>query len=227
VLVGDKILLFGGSAHTSSHVTALCLRTHTFSAPFLGCTGGDMPCRRFTHLAALVGTRMLVGFGWTFGGARERRGCLGDFWTLDMAPANPHGCVPQPPAGAVSEIDMDPDDEEDDEDDDDDGGYAAEFNAHLAAFGQAAFADGPDGSEDEAEAEEYVAAAAQLAARFAQEGEDEDEGGAEEVQMERTLVHAIVLAVNAEDGVAVRLLMRRLQQLREMRHALAEDDDEL
>jgi hypothetical protein len=226
VLVGHKLLLFGGSAQTSNNVTALCLRTLTFSAPAIGGVA-DMPGRRFTHLAGLLGTQMLVAFGWSFGGPRERRGCLGDFYSLDLAPPNPRGCAPQPAARAPSEME-DPDDDDfddDEEEDDEDGDYAAELNAHLAAFGQAAFADGPDGSDDEAEAEEYIAAAAELAGRFGQE-EDGDDEPEEDVQLERTLVHAIVLAVNAENGVAVRLLMRRLQQLREMRHAHAEEEDD-
>ena len=236
VLVGDKVVLFGGSAQTSSRVTVFNLRTLEFSSPAIGLAAADGPCKRFTHLAALVGTQMLMGFGWAFGSARDRRGCLGDWWALDLVPARPGECRPQLPLTALEmEADPDPDMEEDEEEDDDDEheDFAADFNAHLAAFGQAAFADDPDGSGDEAEADEYVAAAAELAGRFAQEEGDaeEEEEPEEDVQLERTLVHAMVLAVNAEDGVAVRVLMRRLQQLRQMRNAAqdndVDDDDEM
>ena len=227
VLVGDKIVLFGGSAQTSSRVSVFNLRTLAFSSPAIGLSAADGPCKRFTHLAALVGTQMLMGFGWTFGSARDRRGCLGDWWALDLVPPRPGECRPQLPLTALEmEGDPDPDMDEDEEEDDgdDEPAFAADFNAHLAAFGQAAFADDSDGSGDEADADEYVAAATELAGRFAEGDGDDDEDEPEiDVQLERTLVHAMVLAVNAEDGVAVRVLMRRLQQLREMRTA-AQDE---
>ena len=238
VLVGEQVLLFGGSAQTSSVVSAFNLRTLAFSAPAIGLAGGgdgirgDGPCKRFTHLAALVGTHMLMGFGWTFGSAHARRGCLGDWWALDLAPPRPSECRPQLPGNRLdADPESDVDEEEEEEDDDEHGGFAADFNAHLAAFGQAAFADDSDGSGDEAEADEYVAAAAELAGRFAQEEggaeDDDDDEPEEDAQLERTLVHAMVLAVNAEDGVAVRGLMRRLQQLREMRNLAQADGDEM
>ena len=233
VLVGDKIVMFGGSAQTSFRVSVFNLRTLEFSSPAIGLSAADGPCKRFTHLAALVGTKMLMGFGWTFGGVHDRRGCLGDFWALDLVPPRPSECRPQLPLTALEmEADPDPEREEDEEvDDDDEPDFAADFNAHLAAFGQAAFADASDGSGDEAEADEYVAAAAELAGRFAhEEGDAEEEEEPEQgVQLERTLVHAMVLAVNAEDGVAVRVLMRRLQQLREMRNVAhgGGDEDEM
>lgn len=79
-LAGDKVVFFGGSLDQTDAVMWFDLRAGKWGAPEV--RGAELPVERFSHVAALVGTRVFVFSGWcsyTYGNI------LADLWQLDLA----------------------------------------------------------------------------------------------------------------------------------------------
>jgi hypothetical protein len=186
-----------------------------------GHDGAGAPCARFTHMAALMGTTMVLSSGWTYGSDGARRGCLGDVWQLNLAPDAPSRAraAQQPPAaapgGGALDGDMDDMDDDDGDDDDDDDGDE-DFDGGDDDGDDDAEEDGVDdlegyGEEDEGAQEEGGASGS----GGGDEGDAAAAGG--DAAVERRLVRALVAAMDAADMVAVRRLLRRVQLLRQRR----------
>jgi hypothetical protein len=90
VKVGHKALFFGGSMRTSNHVSWFDTQSGAFGAPLVAPRTVDdrvpepLPAPRFTHLAAAVGSTVLVACGYKHG--PFARGCLGDVWSMQLCP---------------------------------------------------------------------------------------------------------------------------------------------
>jgi hypothetical protein len=102
VRVGSKALFFGGSKHTSGGLTWFDTASRAFGTPELGLTAEEdahglrRPRPRFTHAAQLLGTRLVVACGWTYGGlGGDHRGPMSDFWSAELCPGREREWVAQ------------------------------------------------------------------------------------------------------------------------------------
>lgn len=128
-LVGAKVVFFGGSKRTSNRVLTLDLDTSTFQQPTVAAVADGLPAPRFTHLAAVIKTELIIACGWQHAN-RGMRSTLGDVWRLDLAPpdavrslvldqedGDPEDGDPEDSADEDFEDDEENDEEESDDDD--------------------------------------------------------------------------------------------------------------
>jgi hypothetical protein len=98
VLIGTRVLFFGGSKLMSATLLSFDCATRRFEVPRLALAPGGRsdalhhrrPHARFSALAGLIGTRLVITCGWSMGGRFPGlfpRGCLGDVWLAELAPA--------------------------------------------------------------------------------------------------------------------------------------------